>query len=96
MEKIGTLIIEVYGELKSKESIDVLQRSLGPALLQICDTFDFDFKRFGYFAANLIWVVPLKEFWRNDQIYNILKFTLEEHFLNWKFTMTLLIKEKGD
>lgn len=94
--RIGTLIIEVYGELLTKQSIEILQTSMYQPLISVSDKFDFDYKRFGFFAAELIWVVPLHTFWKNDRIYLTLKETLDKNFINWKIDITLLIKEKGD
>lgn len=93
--KIGNLIIEVYGELLQKQSIVLLENLMYHPLISVSDAFDFDYKRFGYFAANLIWVVPLKAFWKNDLIYENLKDGLNKYFNNWTVTITLVIHEKG-
>ncbi len=94
--KIGNLIIEIYAELLEKQSIEILQNLMYQPLVSVSDKFDFDYKRFGYFAATLIWVVPLKIFWKNDQIYKTLKSGLDKYFTNWKVNVTLTIHEKGD
>lgn len=94
--KIGNLIIEIYAELLEKQSIEILQNLMYQPLISVSDKFDFDYKRFGYFAATLIWVVPLKIFWKNDLIYKRLKEGLNQYFTNWKATITLVIHEKGD
>lgn len=93
--KIGNLIIEIYGELLTKQSIETLQSSMYQPLLSVSDKFDFDYRRFGYFAADLIWVIPLKIFWKNDLIYNTLKKSLDKNFTNWIINITLTIHEKG-
>ena len=94
--KIGNLIIEIYAELLEKQSIEILQNAMNQPLLSVSDKYDFDYKRFGYFAASLIWVVPLKIFWRNDMIYKTLRDTLNKYFTNWKIDITLVISEKGE
>lgn len=94
--KIGTLIIEIYAELLEKQSIEILQNIMYQPLISVSDKFDFDYKRFGYFAANLIWVVPLKTFWKNDLIYIKLKEGLNKYFTNWNVDVTLIIHEKGE
>ncbi len=94
--KIGTLIIETYAELLEKQSIELLQNLMYQPLISVSDKFDFDYKRFGYFAATMIWVVPLKIFWKNDQIYKTLKSGLNQYFTNWNVDITLIIHEKGD
>jgi len=94
--KIGTLIIEIYAELLQKESIELLQSLMHQPLISVSEKFDFDYKRFGYFAASLIWVVPLKIFWKNDRIYLDLKKGLNKYFTNWKIDITLILKEKGE
>lgn len=94
--KIGNLIIEIYGELLEKQSIEILQNAMYQPLISVSDKFDFDYKRFGYFAATLIWVVPLKIFWKNDQIYNTLRTNLNKYFINWNVEITLTIHEKGE
>jgi hypothetical protein len=93
---IGTLIIEIYGELLSKKSIEILQDSMHLLFLTVSDKFDFNYKRFGYFAAKLLWVIPLTIFWQNDRIYKELKKSLDANFTNWTINITLTIQEKGD
>lgn len=93
--KIGNLIIEIYGELLQKQSIVLLQNLMHFPLMSVSDKFDFDYKRFGYFAAKLIFVVPLKIFWKNDLIYKRLKEGLNQYFSNWKVDITVTIHEKG-
>ncbi len=92
---IGNLIIEIYAELLEKQSIELLQNMMSQPLISVSDKFDFDYKRFGYFAAEMIWVIPLKIFWKNDQIYKTLKSGLNQYFTNWKVDVTLVIHEKG-
>jgi len=96
MSKIGNLIIEIYAELLEKQSIEILQTAMYQPLISVSDKFDFDYSRFGYFAASLIWVVPLRIFWKNDQIYKTLKDNLNKYFTNWKINITLVIHEKGE
>lgn len=94
--KIGTLIIEVFGELLQKQSIELLQNAMYQNLISVSDKFDFDYRRFGFFASTLKWIVPLKEFWKNDLIYKTLKKNLDKYFTNWKIEIILTIHEKGD
>jgi len=93
--KLGTLILEFYGELKTKESIEVIKNTLHPLLNSVCNQYDFDYKRFEYFAATLIWVVPLNLFWKNDRIYSTLKKSIILNFDNWNFSIYLLIHKTG-
>lgn len=93
--QIGNLIIEVFGKLLEKQSIEKLQNLMNQPLNSVSDLFDFDYKRFGYFAASLIWVVPLKIFWNNDLIYKTLISGLDTYFTDWKIDITLVIHEKG-
>ena len=93
--QIGNLIIEIYGELLTKQSIENLQNTMSQPLLSVSDKFNFDYRRFGYFAANLIFVIPLKIFWKNDHIYKVLKKTLNANFNNWILNINLIIHEKG-
>lgn len=94
--QIGNLIIEIYGELKERQSIEILQNTMYQPLLSVSDRFDFDYKRFGYFAADLIFVVPLKIFWQNDRIYKLLKDALNTNFNNWTLEINLVTHEIGD
>lgn len=90
--KTGTFIIEVYGELKEKQSVTILKNTMKPFLDSVSDNFSFGYKRFEYFAATIMWVVPLKTFWKNDAIYNTLKLSLNNNFDNWTIDLTLLLK----
>lgn len=96
MSKIGNLIIEIYGELLEKQSVEILQNAMNQPLLSVSDKYDFNYKRFEYFAASLIWVIPLRIFWRNDSIYKTLRSTLNKYFNNWTINITLVIHEKGE
>ena len=93
--KIGTLIIYVICNPKSAKSITILSTSLHHPLFLVSEKYDFVVKRFGYIEASLKWVVTLKEFWNNDNIYLILKEVLNSQFTNWKVDITLTIYEKG-
>jgi len=92
--KTGTLILEIYGELLEKQSIDILQNIMHKPLLSVSESLDFDYKRFEYFAATMIWVCHLKLFWNNDTIYNTLKLNLNRYFTNWELEITLLLHDK--
>ncbi len=94
--QIGNFIIEIYGELLSKKSIEDFQNLMTPYFASVSDKFDFDYKRFGYFAATLIWVIQLKIFWKNDTIYKKLISGLDKYFNNWDMNITLTIHEMGD
>lgn len=92
--KIGTLKIEVFGELIEKDAIEFLQHAMYQSLISVSDYFDFDYRRFGFYAAVLNWEIPLKIFWKNDQIYNTLKQNLNTHFTNWQIDINLILEEK--
>ncbi len=92
--KISTLILEIYGELLSKESIDTLKNTMHQPLLSVSETLDFDYRRFEYYAADIIWVCQLKLFWKNDTIYKTLVRSLDNNFDNWILDITLLLHDK--
>lgn len=96
MAKIGTLIIEIKGNIFRPRSIDFLQAQMYGPLNSISEKVSFDYKRFGYFSASLRWVLTLKEFWKNDLIYKILKNILNAEFRTWEMNLTLFIEEKGE
>lgn len=94
--KIGTLIINVWCQPKTIFSIDYLQNSMHQSLISVSENIDFTFKRFGFVEATLNWNITLHSFWKNDRIYKNLKINLNQHFTDWKFTLTLTIKEEGE
>ena len=93
--QIGTLIFEVYGELKLKSAIESLQSSMYEPLISVSDYFDFRYNRFGFYAGFMIWEIPLKVFWKNDQIYSTLRTNLNKLFTNWQIDISLTLSEKG-
>jgi len=93
--KIGKLILEVYGELKSKQSISTIKNIMDPLLVSVSDEYDFKYNRFGFYAAFMIWEVPLDVFWKNDRIFSTLRKSIILHFNNWEYTIYLLIHETG-
>lgn len=86
--------MEIYGELLEKQSIDILQNIMQQPLFSVSDSFEFDYHRFEYFAAEMIWVVPLKIFWKTDFIYKLLITNLNKYFTNWKLDITLILHWK--
>jgi len=92
---IGTLIIEAFGDLKTKQSIDLVKNIMHPTLISVCDQYDFDYRRFEYISASLIWVIPLKLLWKNDRIISTLRKSFNLYFNNWNYTIYLLIHETG-
>jgi len=92
---IGRFIIEAFGDLKSKQSIDLVKNIMHPILLSVSDQYDFDYRRFEYISATLIWVIPIKSFWKNDRIISTLRKSINLYFNNWNFTIYLLIHETG-
>jgi len=93
--KIGSLILEVYGELKSNQSISTIKNIMDPLLLSVCDEYDFKYNRFGFYAAFMTWEIPLSVFWKNDRIFSTLRKSIILHFNNWEYTIYLLIHETG-
>lgn len=94
--KIGLLTIEIYGELKFKTSVEYLISSMDPILTTVSDDYEFDYSRFGFFAAKITFNIPLKIFWKGDSLYNTLIKNLNYSFDNWEINLTLLIKERSD
>lgn len=92
--KTGTLILEVYAELLDKQSVDILKNTMHQPLISVSKDYSFDYKRFEYFAAVIIWVLPLDIFWKNDNIYNTLVRSLDHNFHNWTLDITLLLHDR--
>lgn len=94
--KIGTMNIEIYGELLYERAIEDFIISFTPILKTIADTFEFDYRRFAFYAATLKLIIPLRIFWKSDAFYNSLIRSLENHFNNWEFNVILYISERKD
>ncbi len=94
--KIGTLIIDVYGELLFDKAVEHFIASMDPILKTVSDKFDSDYKRFGFYATVIKLVIPLKIFWKSDVLYNTLRKNLNYSFDNWTIDITLTIQERID
>lgn len=92
----GTMILEIYGEHLFKKAVDYFILRMDEILNTVSDKFDSNYKRFGYFATVINYTIPLKIFYKNDQIYNTLKHYLNYCFRNWTIEITLITHEKGD
>ena len=92
--KIGTLVISVFIAPAEIEMIDSLHKIMNSSLKAIDPLYYFDYKRFAYLSASLIWNVKITEFWKLDRIYNTLLKYLNERFLYWELSITLNIKEE--
>lgn len=89
------MILDLYGELKFETAVEHFISSMDPILKTISDKFDSDWRRFGFYAAKIKIVIPLKVFWKSDALYNTLINNLNYSFDNWNFTLTLTIEERG-
>jgi hypothetical protein len=92
--QIGSLLIDIYGELLFDNAVEHFTTSMSNIFRTVSDKFDYDDKRFAFYAARIKFVVPLKIMWRNDVIYNGLIRNLNYSFDNWTLDITLLIKEE--
>ena len=93
--KIGTLIFDIYADLISRNDVKPFITSMEQTFQTVSDQFETDYKVFADFAASIRFVVPLREFWRNDYIFRTFKTQLDKHFTFWRYKITLNIKEKG-
>jgi len=94
--KIGTMIFVIYGELKFETAVEHFISSMDPILKTVSDKFDSDYRRFGFYAAKINFVIPMKVFWKSDALYNTLITNLNYSFNNWNFDLTLTIEERRD
>jgi len=93
--KIGTLVLNIFGELKFNNSVEHFITSMDPVLLSISDYFDSDYRRFSFYAAVIKIEVPLKIFWQSNHLYNSLRKNLDYCFTNWTIDINLQITERG-
>ena len=94
--KIGTLTFDIYGELLFIRSVETFISSMDQTILTVCDDFDSDYRRFAFYAAVIKIVIPLKIFWKNDNLYKKLVSELNKCFNNWTLKTTLTTFEEGD
>ncbi|MBA7542016.1 hypothetical protein ES705_34332 [subsurface metagenome] len=94
--KIGTMIFDIYGELKFTNAVEHFISSMDPVLHSVSDKFDSDYKRFGFYAAVIKFVIPLRIFWKSDVLYNTLLRNIDYSFDNWTVDIILTIQERRD
>ncbi|MQY79614.1 MAG: hypothetical protein GH151_10555 [Bacteroidetes bacterium] len=92
---IGTLTFEVVGRLLQNKSCEALVASLDDVLLTVCESYDSDYKRFGYLGGRLLWVIPLTSFHRMDTVYKKIIKEVDRLFVNWIVVFDIIIREKG-
>lgn len=92
--KIGTMIFDIYGELNFDRAVEHFISSMDPILRSVSDDFESDYKRFAFFAAKIYFVIPLREFWKSNALYNTLIKNLNYSFTNWSFDLNLSIEER--
>ncbi|MBA7523133.1 hypothetical protein ES705_15256 [subsurface metagenome] len=92
---IGTLRFEVVGKLLQNRSCEALIASLDSTLLSVCDSYDADYKRFGYLGGRLVFVVYLTSFWKMDTVYKKIIKEVDRLFANWLVDLDIIIREKG-
>lgn len=92
----GRLILKMYGDLKETESIHRMEIAMRPPINSISDKFDFNYKRFEFLTADLIWVIELTSIFSPNRIYNSFKDLSIKYFSNWGIEITVLIIETGE
>lgn len=92
--KIGTLILEIFGDLPTKQSIDIIKNTMHQLLKSVSEDYDFDYRRFEYLSAKAIWVIPLTVLYKTDHVYKALVRTIDNNLYNWELEITLLIHSK--
>lgn len=90
------MIIEIYGELLYDRAIEDFISSFSHILKTVSDKPIVDYTRFAFYAVDLMLTIPLKEFWRNNELYNGLVRLLNTSFDNWEFNISLYINERKD
>ena len=68
---------------------------MDPIILTVCDDFDSTYSRFSYYAAVIIFDIPLNKFWKNDTLFNSIIKQLNKCFNNWTLQIQLRIEETG-
>ncbi len=91
--KIGTLIFDIYAELNFREDVKPFILTMEQLFQTVSDQYETDYKVFADFAASIRFIVPLREFWKTDTIFNTLRKQLYKDFVFWRFKITLTIKE---
>lgn len=91
--KIGTMTFDIYGELSFETAVEHFISSMDPIFRTVSTKFDSQYRRFGFYAAKILFVIPLREFWKSDQLYNTLIRNLNYSFSNWEFHINLHIEE---
>ncbi|MBA7522310.1 hypothetical protein ES705_14428 [subsurface metagenome] len=93
---IGTIEINIFGELNFRESVERFQLDMTPIIKTISDDFKFDSARFAYYSARIHIFIPLKVFWKTDALFNSLRRSLNTYFNNWQYNLRLNILERRD
>lgn len=94
--KIGTIEINIFGELNFRESIERFNLDITPIVKTISDDFKFDYSRFAYYSARIHIFIPLTVFWKTDALFNSLRRLLNKYFTNWQYNLRLSILERKD
>ncbi len=94
--KIGTIEINIFGELNHKQSVEHFNLDITPFIKTISDDFKFDYARFAYYSATIHIFIPLRIFWKNVALFNSLRRSLNSNFTNWQYNLRLSILERKD
>ena len=90
------MTFDIYGELLFDEAVEHFISSMDPILKTVSTKYDSDYKRFGFYATKIYFVITLKVFWKSDVLYNTLKKNLNYCFDNWNIKVSLTIRERRD
>ena len=90
----GTLIIEIFGELKFDDAVEKFMQSVDYSFRAISTNYNSEYYRFGFIAATIKYVIPMKIFIRSNNFWDSIRIKLNKSFIDWEIKVSLHYVEK--
>lgn len=96
MEKNKRVLeVESFGLLQELESVEKVKELIEPVLLKLGEEIEFDYRRFQYIAARLMWKIVIRDFEYVDNVLIKLRRAMNKYFDQWGIKMSIQYTEGG-
>lgn len=89
------LEIESFGLLNQFDSVEKVKDIMEPILLKLGEEIEFDYRRFQWMAARLMWKVRIREFEYIDNVLLRLRKGMDKYFDSWGIKIVIKYEERG-
>lgn len=96
MEKKSRILdIESYGLVLEEDSVERVKDIMEPVLLKLGEEIEYDYRRFQFIAARIVWRIMIREFEYVDNVLIKLRSAMNKYFDRWGIRIIIKYEEGG-